>query len=108
MKNKLIWIILVVLAILIVSLAACVTAPEKKMEQAKEIIKQETIAENPLLFDNGKNFLVINSGDWAVAKEILQKWQDEHPKKELIFCVPGFDPNEQHPVVHWAYYKDKD
>ena len=77
MKMKAIGPLLLMALVIAMFLGACdASSSAKKIGQATEKVKQETVAEKELLYDNGKNFLVVFSNDWAVAVVVLQDWSD--------------------------------
>ncbi len=92
-----------VLVSVLISLGACSSPPSEKAEQAKEIVKQETIAEKDLLYDNGENFLVVFTYDWAIALAVLQPWCRQHPNKRLSVSY-----NYSQNVFVVYYYEVKD
>ena len=77
MKLKTAGVMVLALLVATMFLGACIESPSaKRIGQAAEKVKQETVAEKELLYDNGKNFLVVFSNDWAVAVVVLQDWSD--------------------------------
>ncbi len=108
MKPKVRYVLfLMVLFIALISFTACSSPPAEKLKEAKELVKQEIIAEKDLLYDNGENFLVVNSGDWAVAMIVAQQWCKQHPDKQMVFSIPGFGSGSSTPTVYVFYYEDR-
>ena len=108
MKRKTMGILALAVLVATIFLGACISPLTEQAEAAKERVQQETVAEKELVYDNGKNFLVINSNDWAVITTVLQQWRDQHPDKQLIFGALAFTTDKtSYPTVWMVYYENR-
>lgn len=85
MKRKTTGVLVLAVLVVAIFLGACASPLAEQAKTAKEKVQRETVAEKELLYDNGKNFLVVNSIDWAVITSVLQEWHDQHLDKQFVF-----------------------
>lgn len=107
-RGRLILTGILALMIVMVGVLACVN-PEKDLKNAEKKVEQSSVKEEPSLYDNGKNFFVINAingsnaaygYDFFVAA--TQKWVDNNPNKKIISV-----DNPSHSYIWVVYYEDR-
>ncbi len=107
MRMKVTGVLVLVLLMATIFLGACTPSFTDQAKTAVEKVKKATVAEQELLYDNGKNFLVVNSKAWSVIEAVLQQCRDQHPDKQLIFGGLAAIDEGNSPSVWIAYYENR-
>ncbi len=83
-KRKRFCVFFIVAGLVFLAVLACSPPLDEAVRNAEEDVQRQTVQEQPLLYDNGENFLWVNTDSWAKAMVLLQKWTGEHPAKKIV------------------------